>query len=122
MSEALSMGGSANFTVRSRHTGKMRSRQRPHRSRLTDHREFDRLARQALGFTLEQRRGRHRRLVATPCPASPEVARLTFCERRPRGRPGGFGKCTSVINELPHRYRAAKRPSRHLCLTKEAIL
>src|SRR5260221_8083651 len=53
MSAALSIGGRANFTVRLRHGGRIRSRQS--RIAVSDEREFHGLAGQGLGFALEQR-------------------------------------------------------------------
>jgi hypothetical protein len=116
ISAGLSIDGTANLTARSRHGGKMRSRQSRIAVGIAGECQLDSLAGQGLGLAFEQCGGGDRRTVAATRPATPRVARPAGFERPPaRGSSGDFGKNSSCIvypacvDGLPRRGAVAVR-------------
>ena len=98
MSAVLSIGGKANFAVRSRQRRENAFDAQPHCGRVADKRQLDRLAGQRLGLPCEQCRGGDGRLVAAADSTAGRVPDRPLSNGRPRTRPGGFDAIPSVIN------------------------
>ena len=108
MSAALSIGGSANSTGRSRHRGRMRSIQ-PQCHRVAGLSRLDGLPGQSLGLAGEQRhRGEGRPVARTGSPPG-RVVRPAFSNPRPRDSRVSICESSSTISVS----RSCRRRVRH---------